>query len=256
MLTSGHISPDDSADDGRGGSKKGKKDKKDKSFVIFALLALFAPPGFHHREIYISELSIHQERVRVMWEDLFDKHKVELQAPQGQPVSKPTDQDLDEAEKRLGVPLPASYRAFAMEIGPGILCDWFRIYAPCRDSETADLASYAEKTRQALPDENHPLAFPFPVKDLIPFADTMIGDCFGFYPKEKTKDDEYAIYVMLGEPPPRVVRVADSFSDFIDNVVFGKRLVELKLYNSASWPMMWEPFAKSRKKTPAKNRKK
>ena len=182
-----------------------------------------------------------------MWEGLFEKYKVDLPAAQGRPVGKPTEQDLDKAETRLGVSLPGSYRAFAREIGPGILCDWFRIYAPCRDSESADLVTYAERTRQALPGENHPLAFPFPVKDLVAFADTMVGDCFGFYPKEGTRDDEYAIYVMLGEPPPSVVRVAGSFTDFIDNVVFGKRLVDLKLCSSASWPMMWEPFYLPRK---------
>jgi hypothetical protein len=42
---SGDISPDDSADDGRGVSKRGKKDKEDKSFVVFALFALFASAG-------------------------------------------------------------------------------------------------------------------------------------------------------------------------------------------------------------------
>src|SRR5215510_2998951 len=41
-LMSGDIFPDDSADDGGGGSKKGKKDKKDKCFVVFALFAFFA----------------------------------------------------------------------------------------------------------------------------------------------------------------------------------------------------------------------
>jgi hypothetical protein len=37
----GDIFPDDSADDGRGRSKK---EKKDKGFIVFAL---FAYPGFH-----------------------------------------------------------------------------------------------------------------------------------------------------------------------------------------------------------------
>jgi uncharacterized membrane protein HdeD (DUF308 family) len=39
---SGDIFPDDSADDGRVGSKKGKKDKKDRRFVVFALFVFFA----------------------------------------------------------------------------------------------------------------------------------------------------------------------------------------------------------------------
>jgi SMI1/KNR4 family protein SUKH-1 len=173
---------------------------------------------------------------------LFEKYEVDLPAAQVRPVGKPTEQDLDKAETRLGASLPGSYREFARDIGPGILCDWFRIYAPCMDSEYADLVTYAEGTRRALPGEDHPLAFPFPVKDLVAFADTMAGDCFGFHPREGTGDDEYAIYVMPGEPPPGVVRVADSFIDFIDNVVFGNRLVDLKLCSSASWPMTWEPF--------------
>jgi len=43
---SGHIVPDNSADDGSGRSKKGKRNKKDKSFVVFALFALFVSPAF------------------------------------------------------------------------------------------------------------------------------------------------------------------------------------------------------------------
>jgi len=40
---SGDISPDDSADDGRGGSQKRTKGQKRQSFVVFAL---FASRGF------------------------------------------------------------------------------------------------------------------------------------------------------------------------------------------------------------------
>jgi hypothetical protein len=42
---SGDISPDDSADDGRGGSKKGKKEKK---IRVLSFLPFLLPPSFHH----------------------------------------------------------------------------------------------------------------------------------------------------------------------------------------------------------------
>jgi hypothetical protein len=45
---SGDIFPDDSAGDGRGGSKKGKKDKKDKVLSFLLFLPFLLPPGFHH----------------------------------------------------------------------------------------------------------------------------------------------------------------------------------------------------------------
>jgi hypothetical protein len=175
-----------------------------------------------------------------MWEDFFEKYKVEVLGPQGQ---QPTEEDMAEAEMRLGVSLPASYREFCQMIGAGILRDWIRIYAPCKEPKYADLVAYAEDARQGLPDADHPLAFPFPVKDLIAFADTMAGDCFGFYPKERTEEGEDPIYVMLSEPPPTVIKVASSFTDFIEHVVFGKRLLELQIYTDEDeLPRTWEPF--------------
>jgi hypothetical protein len=51
-------------------------------------------------------------------------------------------------------------------------------------------------------------------------------------------------------------RVADSFPDFIENVFFGQRLVELGIFKRLrEKEKIWEPFTQYRKKTAAKKTK-
>jgi len=52
--------------------------------------------------------------------------------------------------------------------------------------------------------------YSFPVNDLTVFADTMEEANFGFYTKEKTAGDEYAVYMISSEEMK-----ADSFPDFM-----------------------------------------
>jgi SMI1/KNR4 family protein SUKH-1 len=168
------------------------------------------------------------------------------------PVAKPSAADVDAAEKALGVALPTSYRAFCMQLGPGVVADMFRIYAPCRDSPFMDLTTEATQLRDSWPRPGQPYAYPFPVQELVVFASTLMGDNFGFYPKERTQGDEYAIYAVLREPPPEsmIARVADSFIDFVDNVVLGRRMVDLGVFAFGAGPeyRTWEPFKKRKKR--------
>jgi hypothetical protein len=189
-----------------------------------------------------------------MWEDLLTVRSLDVVQPVqsgsrgGRPrpvplVRRPGPAELDAAEQVLGVALPASYRTFCSQLGPGILRDWIRIYAPCTSDHHIDLVAYGQRWREF--DDTRVRAqhswwrpYSFPVNDLVTFADTMAGDVFGFYPKEPTTGGEYAIYRIDREPPPgpvvELVRVADSFVDFIDLVVFGPRVADA--------PLTWQPF--------------
>jgi SMI1/KNR4 family protein SUKH-1 len=175
------------------------------------------------------------------------------------PVSKPSAADIDAAEKAIGVALPASYRAFCMQLGPGTLADLYRIYAPCSDWPSMDLATNAIRCRDSWPRPGQPYAYPFPVQDLVAFANTLMGDNFGFYPKEPTHGDEYAVYAVLREPPPEsmIARVADSFVDFIDNVVLDRRMMDLGIFvfEAGREYRTWEPLKKRNQRKKNNNRK-
>jgi SMI1/KNR4 family protein SUKH-1 len=204
----------------------------------------------------------HFNKEEVMWEDLFTKHSLKEVKPSKPVVGKPGLRELAEAEAALGDPLPPSYRAFCMEIGPCIILDFIRIYAPCADNDSADLVKNAMDWKQYSDKDMEKYSWPagvpkysFPVNELIVFADTMEGDNFGFYTKEKTAGDEYPIY-MISSEEMKVYKVADSFPDFIENVVFGKRLVELGIFSDlGEMKKTWEPFIQYRKKTPANKKK-
>jgi SMI1/KNR4 family protein SUKH-1 len=197
-----------------------------------------------------------------MWEGLFTKHSLKEVKPSKPIVSKPGLRELAEAEAALGAPLPASYKAFCIEIGPCKLLDNFRIYCPCVENKYADLVNnamdWAQYSDEDMEKYSWPIEVPrysFPVYDLIAFADTMEGDNFGFYTKERTTGDENAVY-MISSAETKVDKVADSFLDFIENVVFGNRLVELGIFSTlGELKKTWEPFTQYRKKTAAKKRK-
>jgi hypothetical protein len=197
-----------------------------------------------------------------MWEMLFTKHSLKEVKPSKPVVSKPGLRELAEAEAALGDPLPASYKAFCIEIGPCKLLDNFRIYCPCAENKYADLVMNAMDWKQYSDKDMEKYSWPievprysFPVNDLIAFADMMEGDNFGFYTKERTAGDEYAVY-MISSEEMKVDKVADSFPDFIENVIFGKRLIELGLFSSmGELPKTWEPFTQYRKKTSTKKTK-
>jgi SMI1 / KNR4 family (SUKH-1) len=188
-----------------------------------------------------------------MWEDLLRARSLELVQPtyggsRGgpakpvPPVTKPGPAQLDAAEAVLGVALPGSYRAFCMELGPGALRDWIRVYAPCAETSHYDLVAYGRDWREF--DDSHRQGeswwrpYSFPVNDLVTFADTMTGDVFGFYPKEPTAGDEFAVYRIPREPDPGPVveleRVADSFPGFLEAEAFHDRMADA--------PLTWEPF--------------
>jgi hypothetical protein len=200
-----------------------------------------------------------------MWKNLLAERSLELLPPMHggsrggrprpvPPVRKPSPRDLDGAEAALEVALPASYREFCCELGPGVLRDWIRIYAPCADVKYVDLVTYGKDWRHFddshLHQESWWRPYSFPVNDLVTFADTMSGDVFGFYPKEPTTGDEYAIYLIDREPPPdtpvvELVRVAASFVGFIDAVFDGRiegggRLI----LRAEDAPMTWKPFGR------------
>jgi|SRR5262245_15444188 len=197
-----------------------------------------------------------------MWEGLFTKYSLKENETSRPAVAKPGLRELAEAEAALGDPLPASYKAFCMEIGPVVLLDNYRIYAPCAENDYADLVKSAMRWKQYSDKELEKYSWPagvpkysFPVNDLIVFADTLAGDNFGFYTKEKTAGDEYAVY-MISSEEMEVDKVADSFPDIIENVFFGQRLVDLGIFSDlGELKKTWEPFIQYRKKTPAKKKK-
>ena len=61
---------------------------------------------------------------------------------------------------------------------------------------------------------------------------------------------------MISSEEMKVDKVADSFPDFIENVFFGQRLVDLGIFSDlGDLKKTWEPFIQYRKKTPAKKKK-
>jgi SMI1-KNR4 cell-wall len=55
-----------------------------------------------------------------MWLELLQENNAEIEIEDGEePVEKPTAAELDEVERKLKIKLPASYRSFCQEFGPG-----------------------------------------------------------------------------------------------------------------------------------------
>jgi len=187
-----------------------------------------------------------------MWPELLKENNVgiELEGEDG-PVEKTTAAQLDKVEQKLKLKLPASYREFCQELGPGVMADLITIMAPCPDNEAVDLSRRVKDGRMGLKDakEETDTLDKFDPEKMVSFASTLSGDEFYWKIDEPTKQDEYAIYGLTHEMPPRMLRVADSFHDFIMEAALGERLLETGFYGrfNESHPRLFFPAPKLRK---------
>jgi uncharacterized protein (TIGR02996 family) len=152
------------------------------------------------------------------WHEFYDSLVIE--PGDGEPVPKPVVSQLDRFEAEAGFRLPRSYREYILIFGPGLLLtDWY-IAAPCYgDSWRYDLHMLPENMR---PPEIWVGRYPSEQQDRVRrcryFVYGFRGG-FGWDPTEVCGLDarEYAIYQLTQDG--RVVRFAESFRGFVENVV-------------------------------------
>ncbi|MBO0801106.1 MAG: hypothetical protein J2P31_19995, partial [Blastocatellia bacterium] len=107
------------------------------------------------------------------------------------------------------------------------------IMAPCPDNEAVDLMRRVKDGRMGLKDaqeESESVLDEFDPDKMVSFASTLSGEEFYWKIDEPTNGDEYAIYGLTQEMPPRLLRIADNFNDFIMQAALGQRLIEVGFY--------------------------
>lgn len=142
-------------------------------------------------------------------------------------IGRSTDAWLHEFEHEFEVRLPLSYREYAKVFGPGELAGYYQIRVPMGRQFNAwsDLSAFNDdspRNNEVLKHEVHD--DPERIGRMIFFCTTFAGDHFGWDPADLRDQEtlEYGVYLL-----PRIerpVRVADSFPQFIEECVFGKRL--------------------------------
>jgi hypothetical protein len=141
------------------------------------------------------------------------------------PLPKVTDAALDEFEKKIGVPLPLSYRSFIKLFGPGELAWKYRIYAPGdpRLNPFVEIASYNQSIAKDLAKPGFKNWKDLPrLKRMIFFCRTDEAEWIGWDTEDvrDRKKHEYGIYTTTRHR--EVKELADSFEDFILNVCLSK----------------------------------
>lgn len=136
-----------------------------------------------------------------------------------------TDEQLDDAGRALGFPLPPSYRAFAREYGAGRLADLFLIVVPGGTPGCNDLVAHsralADSIRESLargfvrfsPDGSAEL-----VARLVPFGTSENGDTLCWDPGLATPEGELPVYV-IGARRDATRRAAHAFAEFVRKVL-------------------------------------
>ncbi|MBO0868629.1 MAG: SMI1/KNR4 family protein [Micromonosporaceae bacterium] len=186
-----------------------------------------------------------------MWLEILRESGGSVRTDDGPVLSRlPTAAELDAVERKLKVRLPASYRSFCQELGPGELGvddHTVQITAPCRGNKVADLMRTVKDGRKYLRfaiEQSRGTArgegVPEILADVQPdrtvsFARDHSGASFFWRTDEPTTNGEYAIYALADEVPPRILRVADSFEAFFRTAARGPQgLVDIGLYGSTS----------------------
>ncbi|MCY1074096.1 SMI1/KNR4 family protein [Archangium lansingense] len=177
------------------------------------------------------------------WKEHLDQCGIQWRGAPPGPL--PTEVELAAAEERLKVTFPASYRSFCTEIGPGRLGDLLEIIVPWNVKGFLatprgihrDLASFVDAsngsrtkfTGKAIQIGVVVLG-PGPVPR--PFTD-QCGPLF-FAASEPTSESEWALYALdrrqrasAGETPPRLVKLARSFTDLVLQGFCQRRLAKL-----------------------------
>jgi hypothetical protein len=175
----------------------------------------------------------------VAWHDLLQQHGI---AVLGTPARLPVEADLAKSEARLKIRFPESYRRFCTELGPGRFGDLLEIWVPWQAkgffespqdirARLTSLVDASGGTRQSL--TNRALHFGYVVLGAPPIPrviSSRSAELF-FLPTEPTDSDECAIYALDHRThqgtPPRLVKLARSFTALILEGFAGKRLARL-----------------------------
>ena len=140
----------------------------------------------------------------------------------GHLTTVPTDAELDEASKKLGIELPPSYRAFAKKYGFGLTYGLFYIYVPVNNSEAGGhLVDRSEELKEEINEsiEGGYMRFtPGGSKEIaeraVPFGYSDNGHILFWDPNAKNSRGEYPIYVVWNRKSG-VFLAADDFYEFL-----------------------------------------
>jgi len=160
-----------------------------------------------------------------MWKTL--RGQITVKPPKRGAMKQAKAAALDQFEADFGVKLPASYRAFVEEFGPGEIGGYFRICAPGYNGKSLDLAGLVKLVRENSDVYADQYGDEKLVAGMIPFADTIGGDVIVWNPKKAGgKDtDEYPI-LLLASGRDKPIKLAATFPEFVTDVClsdsFGK----------------------------------
>ncbi|RKG84535.1 SMI1/KNR4 family protein [Corallococcus terminator] len=201
------------------------------------------------------------------WHDQLQQQGITVRGPL---TRLPSEEDLTQTESRLKLRFPESYRRFCTELGPGRLGDLLEIWVPWhtkgffdapRDIRTrlGSLVDASGGTRQALKEKA--IQFGYVVLGAPPIPrviNNRSAELF-FLPSETTEGDESTIYALDHRTPhgtpPRLVKLARSFTALVLEGFAGKRLTRLPFvsapgadqfapeYNPRELPAPWSPTA-------------
>ncbi|MBU8899852.1 SMI1/KNR4 family protein [Corallococcus sp. M34] len=173
------------------------------------------------------------------WPEVLKQHGV---AVLGAPARLPVEADLARTEARLKVTLPESYRRFCTEVGPGRLGDLLELWVPWhargffdspRDirSRLSSLVDASGGARQSLPGKAIQLGYVLLGGPPAPRVISASSAELFWVPDEPTDGDECALYALDHRTPtgtpPRLVKLAQSFSALLLEGFVGKRLARL-----------------------------
>jgi hypothetical protein len=161
-------------------------------------------------------------------------------------MRRPSEKDLDAAERALGLRLPRSYRSFVKRFGAGDLslevcpCEW-AIWAPGNPKNRFN-SSLEGRNRafRAIPPDQWVMLAPEPdrASRLLFFADSPLSlNTYGWDREAVTDPDghEYRIYAFNSRSSPKTLpRVADSFFDFITGYCLDRHPREVS-YSESDW---------------------
>lgn len=188
------------------------------------------------------------------WAELFGQHGIELRGDA--PATLPQEADLARTEQRLKVKLPESYRSFCTELGPGRLGDLLDVWVPWHakgffqspteiGSRLKALKDASGKPRTSL--EGKAVQFGLVAFGSPPVPRPISGKCaeLFFAVSEPAAGGEYTIYALdhrapQGQPP-RLVKLAASFTDLLLEGFVQKRLAKMP-WVSAPAPDQFEPW--------------
>ena len=143
------------------------------------------------------------------------------------PIRRPSAKDIGAFERATGFTLPRSYCAFVKRFGPGRLGHDFILSAPGnpKNKKNVSLDVMVAEYREAYADPGSADDSDDPdrVRRLVPFCDSKLQQwMIGWDPEEVTDPSgpEYAVYGVTRME--QVIRVADSFPDFVEGYVFDR----------------------------------